>query len=217
MMPMPPAITVTPAAMAKIEAVRSKSGHPDACLRIAIAGRRGGQFVYELDLVAPEDAPSGDLTVQAAGFRVLVEPGSAANLEGAVIDLDASALGGALRIDNPNEGWRDPVAARIQEVLDRQINPSVAAHGGFVDLLEVRGHAGLAGTRLAGKCPRHLVRQMVVAQGHDITIAEGDDGHLGRRPGTDAGQRREQAARLRRFYARHRFEPAGLRRGTLND
>src|SRR2546429_6422181 len=75
---MPPAITVTPAAMAKIEAVRSKSGHPDACLRIAIAGRRGGQFVYELDLVAPEDAPSGDLTVQAAGLPVLVQSGNPA-------------------------------------------------------------------------------------------------------------------------------------------
>src|SRR5438094_5912328 len=141
MMPMPPAITVTPAAMAKIEAVRSKSGHPDACLRIAIAGRRGGQFVYELDLVAPEDAPRGDLTVQTAGLRMLVEPGSAADLEGAVIDLDASAPGGALRIDNPNEGWRDPVAALIQAVLAPQTNPSVAAHGGFVDLLEVRGGA----------------------------------------------------------------------------
>src|SRR2546428_3719606 len=147
---MPPAITVTPAALAKIEAVRSKSGHPDACLRIAIAGRRGGQFVYELDLVAPDDAPMDDIVVEAAGLRLLVEPGSAANLEGAVIALDSSALGGALRIDNPNEGWRDPVAARIQEVLDRQINPSVAAHGGFVDLLEVRG--GAAYVQLGGGC-----------------------------------------------------------------
>jgi len=40
-----PAITVTPAARAKVEAVRAKSGHQDACLRIAIAGRGGGQFV----------------------------------------------------------------------------------------------------------------------------------------------------------------------------
>src|SRR2546430_13954511 len=104
MMRMPPAITVTPAAKAKIEAVRSKSGHPDACLRIAIAGRRGGQFVYELDLVAPEDAPSGDLTVQAAGLRGPVESGSAAHLEGAVIGLDPSSPGGAVRLDNPHEG-----------------------------------------------------------------------------------------------------------------
>src|SRR2546422_242625 len=83
-------------AMAKIAAVRSKSGHPDACLRIAIAGRRGGQFVYELDLVASEDGPPGDLVVQTADLRVLVESGSAADLDGAVIDLDPSALGGAL-------------------------------------------------------------------------------------------------------------------------
>ena len=73
--------------------------------------------------------------IDTPGLSLLVEPSSAAKLEGAVIDLDPSAIGGALRIDNPNEGWRDPVAARIQEVLDRQINPSVAAHGGYVDLL----------------------------------------------------------------------------------
>src|SRR6202162_3841814 len=136
---MPPIITVTPAAKAKIEAVRAKSGHPDARLRIAIAGRRGGQFVYELDLVAPEDAPATDIVIETPDLGLLVEPGSSADREGAVIALDPSALGVALRIDNPNEGWRDPVAARIQEVLDRQINPSVAAHRGFVDFLGVRG------------------------------------------------------------------------------
>src|ERR1700731_2754891 len=129
---MPPAITVTPAAKAKIEAVRTKSGHSDACLRVAIAGRRGGQFVYELDLVAPEDAPATDIKIATSDLGLLVEPGSAANLEGAVIDLDPSALGGALRIDNPNEGWRDPIAAPIPEGLNRQINPPIPAHTGFV-------------------------------------------------------------------------------------
>ena len=80
---MPLAITVTPAAKAKIEAVRAKSGHSDACLRIAIAGRRGGQFVYELDLVAREDAPVTDIRIETPDLGLLVEPGSAANLEGA--------------------------------------------------------------------------------------------------------------------------------------
>ena len=83
--------------------------------------------------------------------------------------------------------------------------------------LEQLEHAGLAAARLAGECPRYLVRQMVVAHGHDITIAEGDDGHLGRRPWTDARQRGQQAARLHRVYASHRLEPAGPRRGGLNN
>src|SRR3984893_11550741 len=165
---MPPAITLTPAATAKIEAVRSKSGHPDACLRIAIAGRRGGQFVYALDLVAPEDAPPTDIVIETTDLRLLVEPGSATNLEGAVIDLDPSAMGGALRIDNPNEGWRHPVAARIQDVLDRQINPSVAAHGGFVDLLEVRG--GAAYVQLGGGCQGCAQVDVTLRQGIDVAI-----------------------------------------------
>jgi Fe/S biogenesis protein NfuA len=163
-----PTISVTPAARAKIEAVRSKSGRPDARLRIAIAGRRGGQFVYELDLVAPEDAPATDIRIETPGLGLSVEPGSAANLEGAVIDLDPSALGGALRIENPNEGWRDPVAARIQEVLDRQINPSVAAHGGFVDLLEVRG--GSAYVQLGGGCQGCAQVDVTLRQGIEVAI-----------------------------------------------
>jgi Fe/S biogenesis protein NfuA len=165
---MPPAITVTSAAKTKIDTVRSKTGHPDACLRVAIAGRRGGQFVYELDLVAPEDAPPTDIVVETPELRLLVEPGSAANLQGATIDLDPSAMGGALRIDNPNEGWRDPVAARIQEVLDRQINPSVAAHGGFVDLLEVRG--GAAYVQLGGGCQGCAQVDVTLRQGIEVAI-----------------------------------------------
>jgi len=163
-----PAITVTPAAQAKVEAVRAKSGHPDACLRIAIAGRRGGQFVYQLDLVAQNDAPPEDLVVGTPDFRVLVDASSAADLDGALIDLDPSALGGALRIDNPQEGWRDPVAARVQEVLDRQINPSVAAHGGYVELLEVRD--GAAYVQLGGGCQGCAQVDVTLRQGIEVAI-----------------------------------------------
>ena len=162
------AITVTPAAQAKVEAVRAKSGHPDACLRIAIAGRRGGQFVYQLDLVALNDAPPDDLVVGTPDFRVLVDASSAADLDGALIDLDPSALGGALRIDNPQEGWRDPVAARVQEVLDRQINPSVAAHGGYVELLEVRD--GAAYVQLGGGCQGCAQVDVTLRQGIEVAI-----------------------------------------------
>jgi Fe/S biogenesis protein NfuA len=165
---MVPTITVTPAAKAKVEAVRARGGHRNACLRIAIAGRRGGQFVYQLDLVALDDALPGDLVVGTPDFQVLVDAGSASDLEGAVIDLDPSAMGGALRIDNPKEGWRDPIAARVQDVLDRQINPSVAAHGGYVDLLEVRD--GAAYVQLGGGCQGCAQVDVTLRQGIEVAI-----------------------------------------------
>lgn len=163
-----PAITLTPAAMAKVEAVRTRSGHPDACLRIAIAGRRGGRFVYELDLVRPEDAPPGDISVGGGGIPLLIDRDSADHLDGAVVNLDPSVMGGALTIDNPNEGWRDPIAARVQEILDRQINPSVAAHGGYVDLLEVRG--GAAYVQLGGGCQGCAQVDVTLRQGIEVAI-----------------------------------------------
>src|SRR5438270_12082379 len=165
---MTPTITVTPAAAAKIEAVRSKSGRPDACLRIAIAGRRGGGFLYELDLVAPEDAPADDLVVDNKGLRLLIDPASSTNLDGAVVDLDPSVMGGALHVENPNDGWRDPVAARIQEILDRQIHPSIAAHGGYVDLLEVRD--GAAFVHLGGGCQGCAQVDVTLRQGIEVAI-----------------------------------------------
>src|SRR5437867_12281795 len=96
-----PAITVTPAAQAKVEAVRAKSGHPDACLRIAIAGRRGGQFVYQLDLVAQHDAPPEALVVGRPDFRVLVDACSAADRDCVPVDLEQSGRDGALPNHTP--------------------------------------------------------------------------------------------------------------------
>jgi Fe/S biogenesis protein NfuA len=167
---MAPRVTITPAAAAKVEAVRAKSGRPDACLRIAIAGRRSGSFVYQLDLVAPEDAPAEDLVVEEGGIRLLIDPNSAEKLGGAVIDLDPSVMGGALHIENPNDGWHDPIAARVQEILDRQINPSVAAHGGYVDLLEVRD--GAAYVQLGGGCQGCAQVDVTLRQGIEVAIRQ---------------------------------------------
>jgi Fe/S biogenesis protein NfuA len=81
---------------------------------------------------------------------VVLDPETAPDLAGATIDLDSGVVGGGLRVDNPNEGWKDPVARAVQEVLDQQINPGVGSHGGMVTLLEVR--EGTAYLRFGGGC-----------------------------------------------------------------
>ena len=161
-------LVVTPEALQKIDRVRAQGGRPDACLRLESAGRRSGRFVYEIDLVDPTSSEPDDLVVETTGLRILVDPSSAAHLQGAVIDLDQSAMGGALTIDNPNEGWHDPIAARVQEILDREINPGVAAHGGFVDLLDVRGEA--AYIQMGGGCQGCAQVDVTLRQGIEVAI-----------------------------------------------
>lgn len=163
-----PALTVTTDARRKIEAVRNRAGHPDACLHITITGRRSGHFTYQLDLVDAADAPAGDLSVDLDGLRVLMDPISATHLDGATIAYDDSPLGGALRIDNPNEGWADPIASRVQAVLDEQINPAVAAHGGYIDLLNV--DSGVAYIAMGGGCQGCAQVSVTLGQGVEVAI-----------------------------------------------
>jgi Fe/S biogenesis protein NfuA len=143
-------LTVTPAAREKIDGVRDFNEFPEAVLRIRILAREGPRFSYEIALEDPRDRTDDDLVVDLDGLSVAVDPVTAVDLAGSTVDLDAGITGGGLRIDNPNEGWQDPLARAVQEVLDRQINPGVGSHGGMVTLVEVRD--GAAYLRFGGGC-----------------------------------------------------------------
>lgn len=147
---MSPTIRISGAARDRIDAVKAANDFPNALLRVRITGRQGALFRYELALEDPADRSDEDLVLDAGGFSIVVDPASAGDLDGAEVVLDESAPGGAMRVENPNEGWKDPVSRAVQEVIDRQINPGVARHGGAVALLEVRD--GTAYVELGGGC-----------------------------------------------------------------
>jgi Fe/S biogenesis protein NfuA len=143
-------LNVTPEAREKIDGVRTFNDFPEAVLRVRVLAREGPRFRYEIALEDPRDRTEDDLVIDLDGLEVSVDPRSATDLAGATIGLDAAITGGGLRIDNPNEGWQDPVARAVQDVLDSQINPGVGSHGGMVTLVDVR--EGTAFMRFGGGC-----------------------------------------------------------------
>jgi Fe/S biogenesis protein NfuA len=145
-----PLLTVTPDARAKIDSVRSSNDFLDALLRVKVAGRSRPRLQYEIALEDPRDRTAADVAVDLGGLTVVVDPDSADQLVGATIDLDPGITGGGLRVENPNEGWRDPLARAVQAVLDTRINPGVGGHGGMVSLMDVRD--GTAYMRFGGGC-----------------------------------------------------------------
>jgi Fe/S biogenesis protein NfuA len=161
-------LTVTPAAREKIDGVREFNEFPEAVLRIRILAREGPRFRYEIALEDPRDRTDDDLVVDLDGLSVALDPVTAADLAGATVDLDAGITGGGLRIDNPNEGWQDPLAKAVQEVLDRQINPGVGSHGGMVTLVEVRD--GAAYLRFGGGCQGCAAVDVTLKQGVEQAV-----------------------------------------------
>jgi Fe/S biogenesis protein NfuA len=161
-------LTVTPAAREKIDGVREFNDFPEAVLRIRILAREGPRFRYEIALEDPRDRTDDDVVVDLQGLSVALDPVTAADLTGSIVDLDAAITGGGLRIDNPNEGWQDPLAKAVQEVLDRQINPGVGSHGGMVTLVEVRD--GAAYLRFGGGCQGCAAVDVTLKHGVETAI-----------------------------------------------
>ena len=161
-------LSVTPDARSKIDGVRTFNDFPEAYLRIRVAGKEGPRFRYEIALEDPRDRGPEDLALDLDGLIVVMDPTSAADLAGATLDLDPAVTGGGLRIENPNEGWQDPVARAVQEVLDRQINPGVGSHGGMVTLVEVKD--GTAYMRFGGGCQGCAAVDVTLKQGVETAV-----------------------------------------------
>ena len=62
------------------------------------------------------------------------------------------------------------VAQRVIQVLDAQVNPSIAAHGGRADLVAVED--GAAYLRLSGGCAGCGMAAVTLSQGIEVAIKE---------------------------------------------
>ncbi len=163
-------VTVTEAARRKILELLASESRKDLALRFAIAGRGPGGFEYRLGFESGEERQRDDTAVDGGGFSLLVDPGSAPNLEGATIDFVETPTQSGFRIDNPNPVWTDPRALAVQKVLDDEINPAVATHGGWVTLLDVKDDKVYIA--LGGGCQGCGMVDVTLKQGIEVRIKE---------------------------------------------
>ena len=88
---------VTPAAFARLKEIGA--AQDGKALRIAVEGGGCSGFQYDIGLDAAQE---GDLVLEGAGERVVIDPTSLPFLEGAVIDFVDELIGARFSIDNPN-------------------------------------------------------------------------------------------------------------------
>lgn len=93
-------ITLTSQAAEKLKGLLQEKQREDLALRIFVkpGGCRGYSYGMAFDSRVQED----DRTAEVDGVRILIDPFSAAFLEGAEVDYVDSLMGGGFTIRNPN-------------------------------------------------------------------------------------------------------------------
>jgi Fe/S biogenesis protein NfuA len=148
----------------------------DLALAIAVTGVRGVDFTYELTFIPIVDAADDDSLTYHNDLPILVLAASIGNLTGATIEM----RDGGLAIDNPNSPVpkfemeeatleRD-LAEKVAAVLEHQINPAIAGHGGFAELASVEGDTVYL--RLGGGCVGCQLAQATLSQGIEVAIKD---------------------------------------------
>lgn len=92
-------VRLTEAAGQKVRALMAREKQGDF-LRVAISGGGCNGLSYKLRF-APEPR-RGDIVVETAGVRVLVDPKTALYLKGTVIDYSTKLIAGGFKFANPN-------------------------------------------------------------------------------------------------------------------
>jgi Fe/S biogenesis protein NfuA len=163
-------LTITDTARTKVLELIRAENRPGLALRFGIQGRGPQGFQYRLAFVDAAEKTPDDTVVEAGDLHVLVDSASVPDLTGATLDYIERGHESGFKIDNPNPLWRDPMAAKVQEVLDREINPAVAMHGGWVALLDIRDRT--AYVQLGGGCQGCGMVDVTLKQGIEVRIRE---------------------------------------------
>ena len=123
-----------------------------------------------------DDAKGDDAMVEYPKFRAYFERRSLPFLVDALVDYAKDRMGGQLTIKAPNAklprvGDDSPLEDRINYILFNEVNPSLAAHGGEVSLVEITDD-DFAILKFGGGCQGCAAVDVTLKQGVEKTLLE---------------------------------------------
>lgn len=123
-----------------------------------------------------DDNRSDDLVEQYPQFTAYFERRSVPFLEDALVDFAKDRMGGQLTIKAPNAklpkvGEDSPLEDRVNYLLYNEINPSLAAHGGEVSLIEITTD-DFAILKFGGGCQGCGMVDVTLKQGVEKSLLE---------------------------------------------
>jgi Fe/S biogenesis protein NfuA len=178
-----PMLAITNAAYDKVMGFLLQEAEPERqAMWLEVTGTSANQWTCSLSLKPLDAAAPYDAVVRHRDLAIVIPERDFDKVRGATIDwLDDPFGAHGLRVDNPNTpspaiGAPPPadlsgdVPQRVIQVLDQQVNPTIAAHGGRAELVAVEQET--AYLRLGGGCQGCAMATVTLSQGIETAIIQ---------------------------------------------
>ncbi len=180
--PSEPIITITPEAIENLIEMRDDETDGDQLgLRLAVASDAGEEFRYDLSFEEFLKAAFTDEVRTHEGMKVIIPGEDVWLLTGATLDYTSTQ---GLVIRNPNkpatanvEGLvnDDALSAEVETLVAAEVNPALAAHGGFVTYMGHDGE-GTAYMTMGGGCHGCSMSKMTMLEGVQTMLSDAIEG-----------------------------------------
>ena len=169
-----PRLTITENALKYISEMREQLGLPVKGIMVKANPRSPLRANFAMSFVPAEEPESPTTFIQSTdGLDIYIAPECASYLEGATIDFVFKLIGSELKVLAPLRKLDTPdgrIAAKIEQVLAEQVNPSLAMHGGAATLIDVMD--GIAFLELTGGCQGCSMADVTMKNGIEKSIRE---------------------------------------------
>lgn len=134
---------------------------------------------YAFSLAELAKAQSTDMILDVEGIKVLIDDISVSQLEGSTVDFVESELSSGFKVEpkpvspiatGAKLDLSDPQVKKVHDILINEINPSIAAHGGFAKLVGVSDN--VVYLEMGGGCQGCGMAAMTLRQGIETRIKE---------------------------------------------
>ena len=182
-------ISISDTAQSHFRRIIQSQGIDGVGIRLAAVHPGTAKADCRLEFCEPSDLDGREWMLECEGFNLYVDGASTAWLDAAEIDYVNNATGGQLTIRAPNIKGREPgadasIVERVRYVLDHEIAPQLAAHGGRVTLEEIDA-AGVVVLRFGGGCHGCGMVETTVREGIEKTLKARVPGVTAVRDATD--------------------------------
>jgi Fe/S biogenesis protein NfuA len=171
-----------------LDALASEDQGDGLALWVEVTGTRGAGYSYDLYFSDRADAPEGAAIGVDGDVTIVIPAKSIERLRGSRLEF-ASEGGGGLVLVNPNVptpeemnpgvpasilelGLEGPLAVFAIGVLDQEVNPSIASHGGRADLVALDEEKKIAYIKMSGGCQGCAMSRLTLTQGIEASLRD---------------------------------------------
>ena len=164
-------LKISDIAKTKIKDAIENYQKPVIGIRAMAQARSPFQVSYGLAFVDEKNVQENDKNVKIDEINLYIDEKEIEFFEGVTLDYEDGLSGSGFKfIDLPRvpKKYKDTIAEKVVKVIDEEINPGIASHGGFVSLIDVKGNDVMI--QMGGGCQGCGMADVTLKDGIEVAL-----------------------------------------------